>query len=243
MFKSLKIVGRIALAFALLLFPATQWLKPANSAADGKGRQVDSQVANQRTPVVITKVTLGETIVQAGRMFLGQVDPITPFTAGDDWIQNLTLYLYNRTNKTIVYTSVQIVFPETGELTPPRGFLLRLGRVPPPIDVLFRPTDRPPILFLPGQTMVIRLGDYIDQIKSEVEPVFPLAAATKLKIYVESSYFADGMLTFSDAYWSADPQDPGKQLRIGPDYFPGDWNLSWPGRRNFDGSTEGKKKL
>jgi len=35
--------------------------------------------------VVITEVTLGDAVVQAGRMFLGpRFDPVAPFPAGDD---------------------------------------------------------------------------------------------------------------------------------------------------------------
>jgi hypothetical protein len=244
MFRSLKVVGGIALAFAFLLVPTTQWLKPANSAAVKTERQVQIPIGSKMKPVVITKVTLGDTVVQAGRM--ATVEPITPFQAGDDWIQNLTIHLYNRTNKTIVFAQVLFGFPETGDGRagaagqPPRAFLLQLGRIPPPAPSAgHQPTDWQPISFLPGQTMAIRLGDYIDRIRFQVEPVLPVAAVTQLIIQLNIFYFADGMEYSGNAFKIHDPQNPGKALHADPNYFPGNMNLSWPGRPDWTG---GRKK-
>jgi hypothetical protein len=41
--------------------------------------------------VLVTEVTLGNVAVQAGHF--GRNDPVTPFQANDDWIQNLSIYL------------------------------------------------------------------------------------------------------------------------------------------------------
>lgn len=237
MYRILKAAGGIALAFTFLLVLARQSVMPANLAAVKTERQVEVTPTDQMSPVAATEVRLGNAIVQPGRMLQrGRVEPITSFQAGDDWIQNLTLYLYNRTNKTIVFAEIIFLFRESGSLARSgRGFDLELGRIPPsaPGGLRPQPSDRQPISFLPGQTMVVHLGDYIEQIRRQVEPVLPVAASTHLRISLVSFYFADGMLYRAGAYRSADPQNPGKELLMGRDYFPGDMNLSWPGRPDW----------
>ena len=59
-------------------------------------------------------------------------DPVAPFLADDDWVQNLTVYLFNRTNQTIVQGVLNFSFPETLDYAAHRGpvFQLQLGRIP-----------------------------------------------------------------------------------------------------------------
>jgi hypothetical protein len=226
-----------------VLVLATQLLKPAYSAAVQKERQVYFGPTHQTSPVAITKVTVGDTVVQAGRMFQdGGFDPLIPFQAGDDWIQNLSIYLYNRTNKTIVCTYVLLGFAGTVEDAPPGAadqpagiWSLHLGRIPASAAHApqSQPSDWQPISFLPGQTMVIRLGDYIGQIRSQVGRVLPLTAVTGLTIALEYFYFADGMFSSGSYYIIRDPQSPGKDLRMDRNYFPGDMNFGWPGRPDW----------
>lgn len=246
MFGSLKVICGIPVAFAVFLILGTQWLRPAKSAAVETERQVEVTPTDQMSPVAATEVRLGSTVVQPGRMLQqGRVERITPFQAGDDWIQNLTLHLYNRTNKTIVFAEIIFLFRESGSVARSgRGFDLELGRIPPsaPGGLRPQPSDRQPISFLPGQTMVVHLGDYIEQIRRQVEPVLPVAASTHLRISLVSFYFADGMLYRAGAYRSADPQNPGKELLMSRDYFPGNMNRSWPDRPDWISPAGARKK-
>jgi hypothetical protein len=194
--------------------------------------------------VVVIKVTLGDVEVQAGRFASDpwKIDPITPFQAGNDWIHNLTIHLFNRTNRIIVCANIVLIFPETGDghTKPWHVSNLNLGQIPPAAAIdrngqaFPQPPDRQHLSFGPGQTMVIALGDYIDRIRS-VESAIPLAAATKLRISLSSFYFRGGMKFAAGGYSTPDPQIPGNWLHPGPDHFPGDMEGRWPGRPGWVG--------
>jgi len=236
----LKVAGGSGLAFAVLLSLAALYLKPEAAAAAQAERQIQIPPARKNEAVVITKITLGDVVVQSVRVIKAvgvAPDPITPFQADDDWVQNLTLYLFNRTNQTIVYATVNFSFPETGDghTVPRRGYMLNLGRVPPPaaFDRNGKPLrQRPesqPIWFRPGQELAIRLGDYVDRIKTNVEPFMPLAVLTRLNVDLGLVFFADGMQwSGGGGFRALDPQT-FTWRRLGPDYFPGDMDRKWPG--------------
>jgi hypothetical protein len=239
MFKRLKVAGGSGLAFAVLLSLAALYLKPEAATAAQAERQIQIPPARRNHPVLITKITLGDVVVQSGRVIKAvgvAPDPMTPFQADDDWVQNLTLYLFNRTNQTIVHLTVNFSFPETGDgrTVLRRGYMLNLGRVPPPaaFDRNGKPLrQRPesqPIWFRPGQELAIRLGDYIDQIKTNVQPTMPLAALTQLNVDLISAFFADGMQWWPGGFRVPDPQT-FTWRRMGADYFPGNMDRKWPG--------------
>jgi hypothetical protein len=235
-------MGLAALAFMLLLVLTTGILRPAVSAAAPTERRVAINATTRRTPIVVTKVTLADTVVQEGRMSVR--DSTTPFTAEDDWIQNLRLYLYNRTNKTVVFMQINLGFVENdGPISSMPNTFLTLGRRPPPPGVNGPSSGPEPISFLPGQTMVLNLQDYIAQIRSGVEPMIHLTKTRSLFIFINDCFFADGTLTSGDNYWRRDPQNPSQWLRMDSTYFPGDSNLSWPGHANWDGAPGERKKL
>lgn len=243
MLKAFKVLGRGALAFALLLAVATQWLNPGAAAAAETERQVLIPVAMKHEPVVITKVTLGDTVVQAGRFVQEKAtDPITGFQAGDAWIQNLTIYLLNRTHKTVAFAIIDLGFPETGDgrTKPQRAYQLNLGRIPPAADFdrsgepLPQSPDRLPLSFAPGQTMALRLGDYIEQIRSHVEPVLPLSEGRHLTVSVSHLYFQDGMQWGTGMFAVPDRQNLSWRF-MDRDYFPGDMDRNWPGRPGWAG--------
>jgi hypothetical protein len=237
MFRLLKVVGGSLLAFSVLLILAARYVKPGAAAAAQTERQVRFHIANKFEPVVVTKITAGNVAVQAGRFIkpAGEAqDPITPFSADDDWIRNLTVYVLNRTNRTIVYASLNLGFPETTVGQTQAFFPLFLGRIPEsiPFDSHGAPIRRPegsqPIRFRPGQTMAIHLGDYIDQIRARVEPMMPFASLTAISVNFGRFFFADGM-SWSGRFRAMDPQ--GSTWReMDPDYFPGDPDGRWPGR-------------
>jgi len=238
MLKRPKVVGGSVLAFSVLVISAARYVKPETAAAQMQ-RQVESPIATKIEPVVVTKITHRNVAVQPGRFVKpaeAAPDPVTPFPADDDWVQNLTVYLLNRTNRTVVYASVYFSFPETTDwATRSRAvFPLTLGRIPPSVTVDMNgrpPQQRPesqPILFTPGQTMAIHLGDYIDRIKADVESVRPLAALTQVSVSFGRFFFADGM-QWNGGYRVLDPQ-AASWRRMDRDYFPGDMDGRWPGR-------------
>jgi len=238
MLKRLKAVGGSVLAFSVLLILAAQYVKPEAAAAPMQ-RQVEVHIANKMEPVVVTRITLGNVTVQSGR-FVKPVgaaqDPVTPFPADDDWVQNLTVYLLNRTNQTIVYAHFNFSFPETTDWASRfrAAFPLTLGRIPESAafdrgkPIRQRPESQP-ILFRPGQTLAIHLGDYIDQIKAHVEPARPLAALTTMDVGLAGFFFENG-LQWSGSFRVLDPQSSTWRRIDDPNYFPGDADGRWPGR-------------
>jgi hypothetical protein len=246
MFKRLKAVGGSGLVFSILVILATRYVKSEAATLLPMQRQVDALVPNKMQPVVVTKITLDDVTVQPGRFIkpVGEVqDPVTPFIADDDWVQRLTIYLLNRTNRTIVQANFNFSFPETTDWAKHYRpvFKLSLGRIPPSVAfekgrAIFQKPELQPIQFWPGQTMAIRLGDYIDQIKADIEPAMPLAALTTLEVGLAGFFFEDG-LRWDGPFKVFDPQSLTWRRVGDPNYFPGDADGRWPGRPGWIGQN------
>ncbi|MGH9581382.1 MAG: hypothetical protein ACRD4O_00405, partial [Bryobacteraceae bacterium] len=68
-------------------------------------------------PVMITNVTVEGESVDCG-LFVkppAVVQSLTPFPAGSDWLQTMTISMINRTNKIIVFGQITLVFLDTGD--------------------------------------------------------------------------------------------------------------------------------
>jgi hypothetical protein len=239
MFKRLKVVGGSALAFSGLVILATEYVKSEAAAPGQMQREVNAHVPDKMQPVVVTKITLGDVTVQPGRFVkpVGEAqDPVAPFTADGDWVQNLTVYLFNRTNQTIVHAVFTFVFPETLDYAAHRGpvYRMQIGRIPPSVAFdkgrpIQQAPESQPIMFRPGQTMAIHLGDYIDQIKAAIEPTEPLAGLTKMEVGLVGFFFEDG-LQWSGGFRAFDPKSSTWRRVEDPNFFPGDPDARWPGR-------------
>ena len=217
---------------------------PTTSAGEME-RTVVAPVASKTHPVVLTKIALHDTVVQSGRFVRSRVEPVdavTPFRAGDDWIANLTLFLLNRTNRTIVHFSIRLGFPETGDglVHPQYARTLNFGRMPDAANFdrngvsVPVSSDVQPILFRPGETIAIHLGDYIPSIRGIVERALPLAATTRIAVHLGPFFFADGV-QWHGSYSAPDAQNH-KWIPLGPDFFPGDMDRNWPGRPGWENS-------
>ena len=155
---------------------------------------------------------------------MGQVSrtPGAPFQADEDWLKNVSIFIKNRTDKEIVYTEVQLIFPDLGDgseawpLTAvytisvgqrPEwsryvfdGTREELRRLDPrkPLDATrmklrsLDPTKKP-LSLAPGKTLEIRVADYIDQIQTLVEEHLPFQQITRVNISRRVVYFQDGM--------------------------------------------------
>jgi len=234
MFMSVKEIDR-AIAFAWVLFAAAWPNLGAGSAFAGE-IQIKCDGAHRMDPLAITKVTLGNSPVQCGLVVSPtQLQPVIPIQAGDDWLQNLTLYVLNRTNKTIVFSHIRLSFPETGDgkSTPQVVYYITLGRIP--ASVAFTRAGTPirqapsqqAIQFASGQTLPVQVGNYFDMIKASVERVMPFTSVTKCNIRMDLSYFDDGTKFSGVSYWAPDPQHPGNFTELDrKTYFPG--IPSWP---------------
>jgi hypothetical protein len=161
----------------------------------------------------------------------------TPFEADEDWLKNMTVTFTNRTDKVIVCAGIMLWFPETKGANHefPNAttmYLIRVGQRPE--SALYRrdgskmqPDTNKPLVFAPGQTLVIPIGNHIDEIQSQVESVgyTPLSHITKVNIQRGSFYFTDGTQWQGvGTYWAPDPEHPGNYTKLAENYFPG--NLS-----------------
>jgi hypothetical protein len=230
------------IGFALLL-AAARW--PAAGATSASAAQIQQVMGEKLVEVeshhrddavAITKVTVGDRELECGLIVSrSEVQPVTPFLAADDWLQTMTIYLYNRTNKTIVAGQIVLGFPETGDghTQPQRVYLIDLGRVPEAAAFSGR-TGQPialdprlkPISFLPGQTLLIHVGDYIDRIRDDVQDLIPLTMITKCAIRRSHFFFDDAMRWDIGGFAVPDPEHPGRFKRLDGNYFPG--RKTWP---------------
>ena len=181
--------------------------------------------------MVITRVKVAGADVQCGLIVNRlEIEPVAPFVAGDDWLQNITMQFLNRTDKTIVCAQIRLEFPETGDGSrerPIKTESVDLGRIPAQSAYSSR-TGKPFaqsgnrrfIAFAPGQVLTIRVGDYTE-IGSDVKPL------TKSTIRVTDIYFLDGMGWNLAGYYNPDP-DHGKFKYMPRGYFPGNVQNNWP---------------
>lgn len=214
-------------AAALLLAMPT----PPTHAAQA-ARVVDCNVAVNNDALVIQKVTVGDAPVDC-YWFPGPsrkyVEPAA-FQAGDDWLQDLSITFYNRTNKTIAYILIGLGFPQT---QPERAVNINLGHIP---DIAafdrqgkpLRQDGQKPLSLGPGETLVVNVRDYISQINGALESALSVPV-TKVTIQRIGCNFDDGMHWNPGPYSIPDSQHPGQWKRLATrSYFPGNPLANWP---------------
>ena len=240
MTKRPRLIVVSVLAFSALAGLAAYCVKPELARAAGPQREVWVPTYGAFSPVVVAYVTLGDVVVQKCRVVKPRTeppDPITPFSADDDWIRNLTVYLLNRTDKPIVFLTVGFAFPDTYVEQTHAGFSVTLGVIPP--SALFDLNGRPvkvkqppgtkPIFFGPGEMMPIHLADYLDRIDVKRHLPASLAAQTTISVAPQpGTIFADGMW-FNGGYRVFDPET-STWRRMDDGYFPGHPGRNLPGR-------------
>ena len=195
-----------------------------------------------RDPLYITKVS-----VAGYEMLLGSplglhpkgnlIFSGRPFQADSDWLDSMTVYLKNRTDRKIVFVDIPVGFPETGDgrTSPQSIYHIKLGR-PPAVDAFDARTGKPllsrpgvqQLSIVQGGTLVIRIADYADQLKSYIDQVMPFTTVTKCTIYGTKGCLEDGTCWSGDSFSAPDPSHPGRFRPLGSDYFPGDPHQYWP---------------
>jgi hypothetical protein len=232
MLRLLKVFGGSTLAFVLLLAMA---VLPGLAAQ----RQIEvNPPSSYRDAVIISEVTVGNNEVQCKLLRPhGVFQPIAPFDWGDDWVQNIEIHLFNRTNKTIVAGRLALVFPELADGTSPIGKATDLvwGRIPPKAafvsngQPMHQPAEARAVSFGPNQTFILRVGEHADKIRSSLEH-FTAASWVPSRILVlrGSFHFSDGMRWLGGTYSIPDPDHPGQWKYMDSLYFPGDRENNWP---------------
>jgi hypothetical protein len=239
--------GRTALyatgaSLALVLYLTAIQPAKAQSTPDVGYKMLRVGGGGMRDPLYITKVTVdGKEMVLGARLPADRksslILPGRPFQAGSDWLRSLTIFLKNRTDKTMVFIDIPIGFPETGNgrTEPQTIYDIKLGRLPA-ADAFDARTRKPiaippsvkPLSLGPGQKISVHVSDYIGQIKAYVERLMPLMMVTKCTIYGTRGCFEDGICWAGNSFSTPDPDHPGRSKPLGPNYFPGDPHKYWP---------------
>jgi hypothetical protein len=221
------------------LFAVLAYLVPAGGLLpQGLDRTVYIERQTRMYPVTIERVTVGDQVIQPGVMGGPKViQDGTPFQANEDWLKNMSFVLRNRTNKTIDWALIYLVFPdvqrglnlsmEIGRMPANDFFNGKGGKVMPHTA---KDDESSPLSFAPGQTLVIRLADHLDEIQSGVEAFMPLQQVTRIEIAPHDFLFEDGMRwDLMTRFGVPDPSQPGKFTdRDRGRYFPGDPFQNWP---------------
>lgn len=191
--------------------------------------------------VLISNIAVDGTTIECG-LFIKPplvIQPVTPFQAGGNWLQRMTISLVNRTNKTIAFGDIHLHFLDTGDCrsAPCVGAELRFGQMPA-IDAYEGRTgrpikpeypERPPLDWKPQQTLVVHVSDYMPEIEQDLAAYgLPVTAVSKVNVYRGVFFFADGMRWTLGAYGVPDPEHPGKFKELPAEYFPGDRGNNWP---------------
>ena len=208
----------------------------AGAPARGALRQIETEPSSLVDPVTITEVTVGNMQVQCGLLRAQPArgrDLTVPFEWGENWLQHVEIYLFNRTNKTIVAGRITLTFPETKVGTTVSVFPIDFGVIPAN-DFLSNGQPFPhraneiPVSWGPGRSMILHLADYADRIKVALSQEMPDRAPSRIFVIRTHFFFSDGMQWYVGRFFTPDPQQPGKVTYLDPNYFPGDSDDNWP---------------
>jgi hypothetical protein len=200
-----------------------------------------TQISQITDAVMISNVAVGGRTIECGLWIKPPlvIQPFIPFEAGGDWLQQMTISLINRTNKTVVFGRVIFHFMDAGDCSSARPCpeaLLEVGQIPA-IDAYDGRTgqpmrrvhpERPALDWGPEQTIVVHVSDYMPEIEASLANFLPVSAVTKVNVYRGDFYFADGMQWNLGRYSAPDLDHPGKFKPLAADYFPGKRGRNWP---------------
>lgn len=204
-----------------------------------------TNVVQMTDAVMISNIAVNGKTVECGLFIKPPAvnQPVAPFQAGSDWLQHMTISLVNRTDKIIAFGAISLDFLDTGDCRtmPCATYGIHLGQMPT-VDAYNGKTGKPlkpehperkPLDWKPGETMVVQVGDYIDEIADSLSNFLPVTAVTKVAIQMSACFFEDGMRWISPGYSVPDPDHHGKFKYLPLDYFPGKRGHNWPPGYNY----------
>lgn len=216
-------------------------LEAANAQQTSSEKLVKADDPSQITDaVMITSITVADKSVDCG-LFVKPprvIQPVAPFQAGSDWLQQMAISLFNRTNKTIVSGTITLQFLDTGDCRtqPCAADQIHFGQVPA-VDAYYGRTgqplkpehpEQPPLNWKPGQTLTIHVGDYMDEIERSLENHLAVSSVSKVAVHIGPFFFEDGMRAVGPFYSVPDPEHHGKYQYLPQNYFPGKRETNWP---------------
>src|SRR5208337_268415 len=188
-------------------------VKAQDAPVAGK-KYVDVEPDSPRFAARVVKVTVGSQVVTPGYFRYHKGPSGAPFQAGDDWLKEMTFTIKNRSSKTFVFISFDIVLSEALASARTIGKVVELGRVPE-VDAYtvegnkIDQGSQQPLDFRPGQEMEISVAPYADELRGKIEEIQPFSTANRCFINVAVGYFEDGMQWMLMDYSVPDPSHPG----------------------------------
>jgi len=204
-------------ATACLVFASLSFCFAQDSAADARRVQLEQSIPKDLVKVV--RVMLGGTEVKLG----------VPFPADDAWFSRLRFVIKNVSTRKIIFVDGEIRFPQTGDETPENFMVMDrilLGHRPEPANdpgaARRRPDYFPSVAILvnPGEEMTVPVVGSFEQTRALIEKKQPLPSVTTAAVGIGTIFFDDGtMWTNPGLYFRADPDTPGRYVRISPQEF------------------------
>ena len=210
---------------------------PSATAIAAQCRIEADRPSGIRDAVVVARVTMGYAEVHCGLLQApagNGFDSVTPVEWGSDWLKNMDIVLFNRTDKVIDAGRIDLFFPEIGNARPQGLQQIDLGRIPAAAAYygsgrpILQDRSRKPLSWRPGEALVVHVGDSIDRIGPNLQEAMPSTGPTQVVIRLGPFYFDDGMKWAYGAYALPDPQHLGQWQPQPVSFFPGDRLNNWP---------------
>jgi len=219
----LLIVGAFSTTFAF-----AQSLAPAGS----KTLLVDRPASND--PIMMVKVIEGATDLKSdGHEYPNKSVWESVFTAGDDWLKDLSFTIKNVSEKTVIYVVVGCGLYETGDWKAELAKHQTIPLVGSASNVVGRRPDealysaslgrrlkpdsaRAPFELAPGQefTMPVESPADYEALRSRIEEKQPMSSVTACNGGISQVFFQDGTQWQGHHYLRADLERPGRWVRM-----------------------------
>lgn len=122
----------------------------------------------------------------------------------DDWLKNLSFDLQNISNKSILYVSLRLLFPQTTATGPILAYPIRFGERP-----RFPNQAQKQALLAPNEKAEIRINDdAYTKLKNFVETRTSIANISDVQIDVDFVVFDDDTTWATGAFMHRKPGDP-----------------------------------
>lgn len=134
------------------------------------------------------------------------------FEGGTEWLKNLSFTLKNKSDKTIIFTVIDLDFPETSAVENGRIAQRQITLGQDPENKL----DTPPLQLLPGKSMEIKLDTEYNGIKTLLTRRLPIDNVTKIMVRLHQVMFDDGTLWSAGTLYRRNPNqsEPNKWIKI-----------------------------
>jgi hypothetical protein len=157
---------------------------------------------NKKDPLEITEIKVKEKAIRFEEKF----------TEDGQWLRDATFKIRNKYSKPITYVHIDIDFPETEATGIMMQRQLFLGQHPAPK----RPSPRPPVRILPGESLEVSLASEFDGIKRMIERRNPsINNISQILIRLNEVAFEDGTLYSGGNIYRLNPDPNGpKWLKV-----------------------------